>query len=156
MKQFSRKSQTWIQVCSEPWKWKHINYPSSWNQCQSLIAYERDLVYGHFKHTGIFGLQDATFFLNFDPCEPLISTWQSVSSSKLSLRPRSQQTTVLRTLPILTAARMSVHMHPCPMKPSWRFSAPIQRSQISLLQSIRWLSNLWWLCNSKRTVNGEQ
>ena len=68
-------------------------------------------------------------WINYDTSAPtllalrtMLTSTQSASSSKLSSRQRSQQRMVLRTLPILTAAQMSVCMFPYPMKPSWRFS----------------------------------
>ena len=75
-------------------------------------------------------------------------TCQSVSSSKLSSRLRSQQMMVLQTLLILIATQTSVRMRPRMMKPSWHLFAPIWKSQTpdsGFAASKDWLLALWCL-----------
>ena len=109
------------------WKLKYqlllLSFCTMNNLISSLLL---QTTYTWNMHTIILSLQGATFFFNFSyvPCAPstwmnfdtsaktslalrtmLISTCQSVLSSKLSPRPRSQLTTVLWTLQILTDFR---------------------------------------------------
>ena len=93
-------------------------------------------------------LRAPSMWMNCDTLAPnllvlrtmLISTCQSLSSSKLLSRAEitaddgSVNSSDSDWLP------MSVRMHPCPINPSWHFSAVI-RSQISLVSL-----DLQWVC----------